>query len=84
MTQTPLDIIKELAREFPVPGEQKLERRLGHLRRMTSWYDTRIEDLSGPQRSMFQNYVATLLYSETILKRYDEMTKKIKDMAEAE
>lgn len=82
MTQAHLNRIIELSNQYKVPGEKKMKNRLLFISKMLWWYDKRCEEVGGAQYEMFKSYCATLLYAESIIKHYNELTKEINKIAE--
>lgn len=74
--------IKELARQFTVPTEDKLEKRMHSLERMSGFYETKIEGAPERQANMFKGFVITLAYAMTIIKMHRSVTKALKELAE--
>lgn len=78
------DEIKELAKAHPIPSEDKLERRMKRIDRMTAFYQEKAPEAPEKQSLMFSGFVSALLYAATMIKMYRKLTKKLADLAEAE
>ena len=74
--------IKELSRQFSVPTEDKLEKRLSSLQRMSNFYESKVEGAPERQANMFKGFVVTLAYAITIIKMHRSVTKALKELAE--
>jgi hypothetical protein len=76
------DKIVELARRYQVPADEKMNRRLDRLSRMTAFYESKIPDAPEKQANMFKGFVSSLLYAATMIKMYRKLTKELNTIAE--
>jgi hypothetical protein len=76
------DEIKALARSHPIPSEDKLERRMKRIDRMTAFYSEKIPEAPEKQSLMFTGFVSALLYAATMIKMYRKLTIKLAQLAE--
>lgn len=73
--------IKQLAQQYPVPEEMKMERRLSRLDRMRAFYQEKMDTAPGNQALMFKGFVSALAYSIATIKMYRKLTKLIAELA---
>lgn len=78
------DQVKALAQAHPVLSNDKLERRLARIERMTNFYRDKALIAPESQGAMFLGFVSALLYATTIIKMYRKLTCKIAELAEEE
>lgn len=76
------DEIKQLAKTHPIPSEDKLQRRMKRLDRMTAFYEEKIPEAPEKQSLMFTGFVSALLYAATMIKMYRKLTIKLAQLAE--
>lgn len=74
--------IVALARSHPIPSEDKLERRMRRLERMTKFYEEKAPEAPEKQGLMFNGFVSALLYAATMIKMYRKLTKRLAELAE--
>lgn len=78
----PKEEIKALAKSHPVPSEEKLERRMRRIDRMTKFYAEKAPEAPEKQGLMFAGFVSALVYAATMIKMYRKLTRKIAELAE--
>lgn len=76
------DQMKQLAKSHPVPSEEKLQRRMKRIDRMTTFYEEKIPEAPEKQATMFTGFVSSLIYAATMIKMYRKLTIKIAQLAE--
>jgi hypothetical protein len=76
------DEIKQLAKSHPIPSEDKLERRMKRIDRMTAFYEEKIPEAPEKQSLMFTGFVSSLIYAATMIKMYRKLTIKLAQLAE--
>lgn len=74
--------VKELAKSYPPPQADKLEKRLGQIERMSGFYRDKIPTAPEKQSIMFKGFVGALLYASDMIKMYRRLTKKLEKLAE--
>lgn len=74
--------VKELAKSYPPPQADKLEKRLGQIERMSGFYRDKIQTAPEKQSIMFKGFVGALLYASDMIKMYRRLTKKLEKLAE--
>lgn len=82
MTPPLRDEIQALAKTFPVPHEEKLQRRMARLERMYQFYETKAPEAPEKQGMMFKAFVSALAYAMTTIKMYRKLTVRLAEMAE--
>lgn len=76
------DEIIALSRSHPIPSEEKLERRMKRIERMTAFYQEKAPEAPSKQSLMFTGFISALLYAGTTIKMYRKLTKKLSELAE--
>lgn len=84
MIQTLPDDIVELALGNPVPSEEKMDRKLYQLERMSGFYQMKMPDAAPKQALMFSGFITALLYATDTIKRYRSLTEKLEELAKGE
>lgn len=73
--------LKALAKSHPVPAEDKFERRMRRIERMTAFYKEKAPDAPEKQSLMFMGFVSALIYAASVLNMYRKLTQKLAEMA---
>lgn len=74
--------VQDLSKSHPIPGDEKLERRLLRLERMRDFYEAKIPDAPVKQGMLFSGFVTALVYAITTIRMYRKLTTKLKELAE--
>lgn len=74
--------ILALARSHPIPQDDKLERRMKRIDRMTRFYEEKAPSAPDKQGQMFTGFVSALIYAATIIKMYRKLTTKLNELAQ--
>ena len=69
--------IKSLQTRYKPLNPEKLDKRLEFLHRMAVYYNEHLEETQPGQAALFRSYIVALLYAETIINKYDELTKEL-------
>jgi ribosomal protein L20 len=74
--------LQKLSKSHPIPGDEKLERRLLRLERMRDFYIDKIPEAPVKQGMLFSGFVTALVYAITTIRMYRKLTTKLKELAE--
>lgn len=74
--------VNDLAKAYPLPPNDKMERRLNRIERMTDFYNEKIEIAPERQALLFKGFVSALMYASTIIHMHRKLTKRLADMAD--
>lgn len=75
------DELAKLAAAHPVPQDDKLQRRIHRLDRMTEFYQSKLDTAPGNQALMFKGFVSALVYAAATIKMYRKLTKRLAELA---
>lgn len=76
------DKLLALAKSHPVPSDDKLERRMKRIDRMTAFYRDKAPEAPEKQSQMFVGFVSALVYTRSLVKMYRSLTEELADLAE--
>jgi len=68
---------QELKELYPALNVPKMERRLINLSRMAKFYNSKIDQAPGKQAEMFNSFVVSLIYAESIIKKYQALVEEL-------
>jgi len=71
---------EELAKMYPLLNIPKMNRRLTNLSRMARFYNSKIEEAPPKQAELFNNFVVSLIYAESIIKSYQKLVEELQCM----
>lgn len=71
-----------LAKSHPIPSDDKLERRMKRIDRMTSFYQDKAPEAPEKQSLMFVGFVSALIYTRSLVKMYRSLTEELAELAQ--
>ena len=74
----------KLSSTYPPLKREQLERRLPRMKRMQLFYEEKAPTAPGTQGNLFRGFASALDYAIAIIIRYDDLTKELAKLVEAE